>query len=160
MIDSEDGMMKAMKTTCHISPSANRRCDESEYECRTVSVLNQYAGDGADRWVTPGLPVAWGVAALMDQSAGDEAVKFIHGYFTDQNPDGKRKGFPALFSVYFAGLDHDAHMEGMGHYDTFLETSTDPQIARIVTALKEEGEFDNKIFLINADHGNTGMAEP
>jgi hypothetical protein len=141
------------------------RCDRSAYECRTVSMLNQYT-EGVDMWGTP--DSAWqsmleaaaskgSAADIMDRAAAGEAVDFIGHYFDRETPAGERKRFPALFSVYFSGLDHDAHAKGLSDYLNFLETTTDPEISKVVNALKQAGEFDNKIFIITADHGHTAM---
>jgi len=40
-------------------------------------------------------------------------MNFVENYFKKNNPDGKRKD-SALFTVYLSGLDHDAHIKGMG----------------------------------------------
>ena len=45
----------------------------------------------------------------------------------------------------------------MGNYLNFFKTTTDPQVKEFVAALKSQGEFDNKIFIITADHGHTAM---
>ncbi|HEC97312.1 MAG TPA: hypothetical protein ENI58_04050, partial [Nitrospirae bacterium] len=144
------------------------RCDRSAYECRTVSMLNQYT-DGVDMWGTP--DSAWqsaleaaasmgNAADIMDRAAAGEAVDFIGHYFDRENPVGERKRFPALFSVYFSGLDHDAHAKGLSDYLNFLIKTTDQEILKVVNALKHKGEFDNKIFIITADHGHTAMPHP
>ncbi len=151
-----------------ISYDQDVRCDRSGYECRTVAMFNHYA-EGADWWGTPS--VSWenafdaavnmfDSAKVMDMAATNETVSFIKNYFTKGNIDGKRKKFPAVFTVYFSGLDHYAHSEGMGGYSEFFMGTTDPEIRDIVKALKDQGEFDNKIFIITADHGHTEMPHP
>ena len=45
-------------------------------------------------------------------------------------------------------------MEG---YASFFKGTTDPQIRDFVKVLKDQGEFDNKIFIIVSDHGHTAM---
>jgi hypothetical protein len=52
--------------------------------------------------------------------------------------------------VYFSALDHYAHDEGLEGYVDFFKNTTDSQIRNVVKALKDEDEFDNKIFLITA----------
>jgi hypothetical protein len=47
----------------------------------------------------------------------------------------------------------------MGGYVDFLKGTTDPAVKDIVKALKDKEEFDNKIFIIVADHGHTQMPE-
>ena len=151
------------------------KCEETGDECRTVSVGNQYATSmgingkaqiGADRWVTP--DSAWEAfgqylesglnqAKLMDKSVAGEALDFLNDYISDQNLITKRKRFPALFSIYLSGLDHQAHEEGMGKYQDFFLDMTDSLVESIVKKLKDKDEFDNKIFIITADHGHTAM---
>ncbi len=141
------------------------RCDQSQYECRTVSMFNQYTR-GADWWGTPGslwstlwttIDNGFDGAKIFDTSSTNEAVDFINNYFVKTTAEGKRKRFPAVFSVYLPGLDHDAHVHGMGNYIKFFTGTTDAKIQQIVTALKAQDEFDNKIFIITADHGHTAM---
>lgn len=150
------------------SADINTRCDKSEYECRTVSMFNQYARS-ADWWGTPGNFWAnayrailskvglHSEAALLDESSAGETVDFIKGYYARLNPSGKRKRFPSVFSVYLPGIDHYAHAEGMEGYVNFFKNMTDVQVKNIVDALKGQDEFDNKIFIITADHGHTAM---
>ncbi len=147
------------------SPEMNTRCDKSIYECRTVSMFNQYTW-GIDWWGTARSSLSnvfdifgslFNTAKIMDKAATNEAVDFINNYFSKNNPDGKRKRFPAVFSVYFSGLDHYAHAEGMGGYAAFFRETTDVQVKDVVNALKQQDEFDNKIFIIVADHGHTAM---
>jgi predicted AlkP superfamily pyrophosphatase or phosphodiesterase len=145
-----------------VSPDKyNERCDISNYECRTVSMFNQYTAV-VDWWGTPSVNSFLGLRGLnftkiMDIAAADETVIFIKNYFLQNNPDGKRKRFPAVFSIYLSALDHYAHIEGMDDYSDFFTNTTDPQIKRIVDALKQQDEFDNKIFIIVSDHGHTTM---
>jgi hypothetical protein len=150
-----------------ISPNRDMRCDQTEYECRTVTMYSQY-GKGADWWGTPSKSLANAFdyivsfldsAKIMDEAPVNDAKSFISNYFLKKNIDGKRKRFPAVFSIYFSGLDHYAHAEGMRGYSTFFRSTTDPQIKDFVDALKKQGEFDNKIFIVVADHGMTAMPD-
>lgn len=142
--------------------SSDQRCDSSGNECRTVAIFNQYA-KGADWWGTASLSsFAAGVsypdvAKIMDKAAANETASFISNYFSQSNSEGRRKRFPAVLSVYLAGLDHDAHVEGMGVYAEYFKGTTDAQAKEIVNALKAQDEFENKIFIIVADHGHTPM---
>jgi hypothetical protein len=66
--------------------------------------------------------------------------------------------------VLLSGLDHEAHGDanhgGMVKYKDFFTKTADPKILEAVKKLKEKGQFDNKIFIVTADHGHTGMLEP
>jgi predicted AlkP superfamily pyrophosphatase or phosphodiesterase len=157
------------------SDNDTTKCEDTKDECRTVSMFNQYAmampgpnGNtvGADRWGTlTASPLnigdlfdsAFSMTKMMDMAAANEATSFIARYFLRQNIDGKRKRFPAVFSVYFSALDHYAHEEGMAGYANFFKNTTDPQVKQVVEALKDKDEFENKIFIVTADHGHTAM---
>jgi hypothetical protein len=65
--------------------------------------------------------------------------------------------FSALTVWYLPGLDHLAHGNGMGVYTDHFKTVTDKYIKAMVADLKTLDEFDNKIFIIVADHGHTAM---
>jgi hypothetical protein len=137
------------------------RCDQSANECRTVSMFNQYAA-GADWWGTPSVKwmTLWKTAwegSIFDSASTSETVDFISNYFKQTTTNGKRKRFPALFSVYLPGLDHDAHMSGMSDYTRFVRETLDSKIEDIVDALKRQDEFDNKLFIVVSDHGHTAM---
>ena len=49
-------------------------------------------------------------------------------------------------------------MKGMGAYKGYFTTTIDDgYIKQFVDWLKAKGEFNNKIFIIVADHGHTAM---
>jgi hypothetical protein len=152
-----------------VNDDLDSNCESTKYECKTVSIFNQYP-KGADQWGTASplwrliydsIKTMGDSAKLLDEAAKDRAVDFINNYFAKDKTDNKRKRFPAVFSVYLAGLDHDAHLKGMGkdEYVDFFKDSTDPRVEDIVKALKGQDEFDNKIFITVADHGHTQMPE-
>ena len=91
------------------------------------------------------------IAGLMDSSPTDDTVSYIGSLA------GAQEKFPALLAVYFAGLDHWAHDEGMDTYVQFFKDNSDKGVEKIVKALKDADEFENKIFIITADHGHTAM---
>jgi len=97
----------------------------------------------------------------MDKSAAVEATEFIKKYFANYglNENDKRKRFPAVFSVYLSGLDHEAHVNGLSGYKNYFTETVDDQIKSIVATLKGFDEFDNKIFIIVSDHGETQMPD-
>ncbi len=168
-----------MNKRYHVSSTGDDKCGSSQYECRTVSMFNQYSrgasrhiySDGVDWWGTPSkystelkaiftslsVPDILDTAAVMDKSAAAESIGFIDGYFSQSNQDGKRKRFPGVFSIYLSGLDHEAHVHGLGGYKNYFIETVDSQIKDIVKALKDKDEFDSKIFIIVSDHGHTAM---
>ena len=121
----------------------NRGADEWRYQESLIDnmrfLFNHYTGDDAD------------ISRLMDSSPADDTVGYVN------NLSITKKKFPSLLAVYFAGLDHWAHDFGMDAYVQFFKDNSDKGVKKIVTALKSADEFDNKIFVIVADHGMTAM---
>lgn len=101
--------------------------------------VNYKLGDHAD------------VAKLMDSSASGDSVRYIEEIMF------AKEQFPVLLSIYFYGPDHGAHHLGMETYGKFIKENTDEGIRKLVKALKDAGEFENKIFIIVSDHGMTAM---
>ncbi len=130
-----------------------------------VTVFQHYAR-GADEWITLDWWNIWkfmpSVAYGLDEIPGDHAEKWLNENLLDEAWLFKKRNdipFPGLFMLYFAGLDHEAHVAGMTGYTKFLRETTDDEIEDLVNWLKKYGEFDNKIFIITSDHGHTAMAE-
>ena len=133
-------------------------------DLKSTTVMHNYSR-GADEWLyqetlIDKLRLAWNakfqhdnadIARLMDSSPTNDSVEYIQR-LTDAG-----EKFPILFAVYFAGLDHWAHDFGMDSYIQFFKDNSDEGIRKIVNELKNGGEFDNKIFIITADHGHTAM---
>ncbi len=142
-------------------------------------VVFQHYSRGADEWVNINwwdavdflqgqgvLPhiflgvLGYGVEYGLDEIPGDKAEEWLNNNLLSGIwPFKKRndKPFPGIFVLYFAGLDHEAHYAGMEGYREFFRKTTDDEIEDIVNWLKKYGEFDNKIFIITADHGHTAM---
>lgn len=129
-------------------------------------VVFQHYSRGADEWKT----LDWwqivdfvpSVAYGLDEIPGDKAETWLNdNLLSGVWPLKYRndKPFPGVFVVYFAGLDHEAHDAGMGGYANFFKETTDDEIKDIVKWLKDYDEFNNKIFIIVADHGMTAMPE-
>lgn len=76
-----------------------------------------------------------------------------------ENPTYVRSSVPfsALTVWYLPGLDHEAHLKGMGEYKAYFQNVIDDYVKKMVDKLKALGEFDNKIFIVIADHGHTAM---
>ena len=124
----------------------SRGAKEWHYQDNIADLLNMafngFFGDEKD------------VSKKFDSSPVSDTVDYIKNF--TNSLDGNKK-FPALMSIYLAGLDHYAHAFGLGSYIQFFKDNTDKGISDIVKALKEADEFNNKIFLIVADHGHTQM---
>jgi len=130
---------------------------------KTTTVMHNYSR-GADTWLylesfINKLRFAWNglvgdeddVANLMDSVPIDDSIKYV-------NELSKSKSkYPALLAIYMAGLDHAAHDKGMTSYLQFFKDNSDKGIERLVKTLQDADEFENKLFIIIADHGMTAM---
>lgn len=98
---------------------------------------------------------------LLDQASWDKFEEYLGTYdkYNDLPLTTKRNSTPfsALTVWYLPGLDHEAHIAGMGEYKGYLRTVIDKKIEKFVNKLKALDEFNNKIFIIVADHGHTAM---
>ena len=124
-----------------------------------VVVANSHYARGA-YWLTWDIEFRWGEAEVMDQVSWDKLDDYLNGKYKSGilGLGGRNKvPFSALTVWYLPGLDHKAHFKGMGEYRNYFITNTDDYIKKVVKTLKDLGEFDNKIFIIVADHGMTAM---
>ncbi len=96
----------------------------------------------------------------IDQASWDKFDDYLDGRYTDLSGRRNEPPFSALTVWYLPGLDHEAHFEGMSKYRNYLMNTTDSYIGKVIDKLKELDEFDNKIFIITADHGHTEMPHP
>lgn len=143
-----------------------------EWSERSLVQSSHYSRD-ADLWLTQTRGTGWeslwasltsgdyfagGVGSgVMDRVAKTTLRKWLDAH-KEALLDGKER-FPGVVVFYLGGVDHTAHMEGMGKYKEALEKIADPgAIAPFVDKLKEVGQFYNKVFLITSDHGHTEMA--
>ena len=112
-------------------------------------------------WVTWDATLSNGESMTMDRASRVKFGDYLSGKYGTLEYLNMRNNVPfsALTVWYLPGLDHEAHLEGMGIYKSYFQTVTDDHIRIIVKTLKELGEFDNKIFMIVADHGHTAMPE-
>jgi hypothetical protein len=125
-----------------------------------VVVANNHYARGA-YWLTWDIEIALGESRILDQASWDKFDDYLGGkylsYAADSEPYRNKTPFSALTVWYLPGLDHEAHIKGMGIYRDYFKNTTDEKIQKVVARLKGLGEFDNKIFLITADHGHTQM---
>jgi hypothetical protein len=128
----------------------------------SVVVANNHYARGA-YWLTWDLNLFFSSAETLDAQSWDKFDDYLKGKYTDGILGilGRNKiPFSALSVWYLPGLDHQAHVNGMGAYKNYFIT-TDTYIAELVDRLKKTlDEFDNKIFIIVADHGHTAMPLP
>jgi predicted AlkP superfamily pyrophosphatase or phosphodiesterase len=135
----------------------------------SVVAYSHYA-KGAARWLTWDRDVALSPnpsdsfidhSGTLDKASWSRLDDYLLGKYQTPVAGLPRNDIPfsALTTWYLSGLDHEAHIKGMEAYrDYFIET-TDFYINKAVERLKNIGEFDNKIFIITADHGATAMPE-
>lgn len=135
---------------------------------KTVVADGHYSR-GADYWVTWEADVHKFSEASkwMDGGSWDKFADYLCGKYEDGFLNefwdclGSRNDikFSPLTVWYLPGLDHEAHSHGMGVYKEYFTSTTDDHINSFVKVLKELDEFDNKIFILVADHGMTAMPE-
>lgn len=130
----------------------------------TVVANNHYAR-GAIHWLTWDIELDWGESKILDKASWGKLEDYLgDGVFTGKydkyTVDGLKRNtvpFSALTVWYLPGLDHEAHLKGMGVYRDYFKSVTDDYISKLTDRLKDLDEFDNKIFIIVADHGMTAM---
>lgn len=135
-----------------------------------VVVAYSHYARGASRWLTHGaldsipwtdlLSEKWRLESLaLDKASWVRFKEYLDGRYLDGSARNKVP-FSALTVWYIPGLDHYAHGVGMGGYKDYFKDTTDKEyIQKFVDWLKKKGEFDNKVFIIVADHGHTAMPD-
>ncbi|MBU0675036.1 MAG: alkaline phosphatase family protein [Proteobacteria bacterium] len=124
---------------------------------KTVVADGHYSR-GADYWITWDTNIEFGDASkLMDAGSWDKIEDYLYGKYTDLLNLRNDVAFSPLTVWYLPGLDHEAHIKGMGEYKKYFTSITDNHINDFLNILKSLDEFDNKIFVVVADHGMTAM---
>jgi hypothetical protein len=112
-------------------------------------------------WLTWDIELSWGESQILDKASWQKFDEYLKNkYQTFDNPLTPQRNnvpFSALTVWYIPGIDHEAHLKGMGVYRGYFQNITDEYILKAVNKLKDIGEFDNKIFIVVADHGHTQM---
>ncbi len=127
------------------------------YEMASASGLtsavayNMYAR-GADAWLPPnvvdiarftkGKGVLGLEAGEYDAGMLDRLVEYLDA--------GNR---PDVLTTYFMGLDHHSHAHGPASQPTYLREVVDPQIGRLLDALRTREMLTGTIFVLVSDHG-------
>ncbi|MDH4164629.1 MAG: alkaline phosphatase family protein [Nitrospirota bacterium] len=132
-----------------------------------VVANNHYARGGY--WLTWDLNIKFNLFPLsldestsLDAQSWDKLDDYLYGKYTeivDDNLVRNKTPFSALTVWYLPGPDHEAHAKGMTAYKKYVTSTVDEYIGKVVATLKEIEEFDNKIFIVVADHGHTAMPE-
>jgi transglutaminase-like putative cysteine protease len=141
-------------------------------ESDPVVVSYSHYARGADYWLTWDADFNWSwppdpfdASRVLDESSKDKFEDYLCGKYEDGfingviDCSGSRNDIPfsALTVWYLPGLDHEAHFKSMSIYRDYFTSVTDNHVMDIVHTLKHLDEFDNKIFIIVADHGMTAM---
>jgi len=125
-----------------------------------VTVAYSHYSRGASNWLTFNLldptSLSWPVASMMDKASWNRFEEYLKGKFLTNNVRNTVP-FSPLTVWYLPGLDHNAHEAGMDTYKSYFIDKTDDYIWNLTKWLKSNDEFDNKIFVIVADHGHTAM---
>jgi len=126
----------------------------------TVVAYSHYAR-GATNWLTFKYGLAsysWTFrdANTIDKASWNRFEEYLNGKYLT-NKSRNTVPFSPLTVWYLAGLDHKAHISGMGAYKSYFTGTTDDYIMNLTKWLKSNDEFDNKIFIVVADHGHTAM---
>jgi arylsulfatase A-like enzyme len=70
------------------------------------------------------------------------------------------KEVPDIMTLYLPGLDHASHVQGISEQAKYLQWydkgSWQP-LRQVVDKLKEKGAYDNTVFIIVADHGQSDV---
>ena len=133
-----------------------------------VVVANSQYARGA-YWLTWDVELSWNSSRTLDKASWGKLEDYLgDGFIAGKYDKYETQGdsatlvrntvpFSALTVWYLPGLDHEAHLKGMTVYQDYFKDITDDYIKELVARLKKLDEFDNKIFIIVADHGHTQM---
>jgi arylsulfatase A-like enzyme len=67
---------------------------------------------------------------------------------------------PDIVTLYLPGLDHQGHVQGISEQAKYLQwydKGFEQPLGRLVEKLKEKGAYDNTVFIIVADHGQSDI---
>jgi arylsulfatase A-like enzyme len=65
---------------------------------------------------------------------------------------------PDIVTLYLPGLDHESHVHGVSEQAKYLQwydKGAERPLGRVVDKLKDKGAYDNTVFIIVADHGQS-----
>jgi len=123
----------------------------------TSTVVYNMVARGASVWLTPnvveiarftkGQGVLGLEAATYDGKMLDHVIKTLEA---ESRPD--------VLTAYFMGLDHHSHVHGPASQPAYLRDVVDPQIGRLVDALKAHGMLEGTLFVLVSDHGQIEVA--
>lgn len=118
----------------------------------TSAVVYHMYARGADAWLPPNVvdiarftkgPGRLGLeAAAYDAKMLDRLIERLDAGYS-----------PDVLTVYFMGLDHHSHAHGPASQPIYLRETVDPQIGRLIGALKARGMLAGALFVLVSDHG-------
>jgi hypothetical protein len=129
-----------------------------------VVVAYSHYGRGASKWLTFKYALgsySWTFreANTMDKASWVRFEEYLNGQYLS-NKKRNTVPFSPLTVWYLPGLDHKVHLSGMGTYKGYFNDVTDGYLRSLTKWLKNNDEFNNKIFIVVADHGHTAMPLP
>jgi len=167
---NDKSFLRAEKTVFEsVSEMPGVRIYANSRDTDAVTVAYSHYARGASNWQTfnwalGSLTMNLREANIMDKANWNRFEEYLNGKFVDSNllssKTRNKVPFPPLTVWYLSGLDHKAHLTGMGVYKDYFVTVTDDYVSKFVDWLKKYDEFNNKIFVIVADHGHTAMPLP
>ena len=127
----------------------------------TLVAYSHYAR-GTARWLTWDTELSFNLSSsqTLDKASWGKLEDYLEGRYEEGLPFFKKRNdvpFSALTVWYLPGMDHEAHIKGMEKYTDYFKGSIDGYIENFVQKLKDLDEFDDKLFIIVADHGMTAM---
>jgi hypothetical protein len=124
----------------------------------TSAVVYHMYPRGADAWMAPnvveiarftkGRGVLGLEAGKYDEGMLDRLIEYLDG--------GNR---PDVLTTYFMGLDHHSHLHGPAEQAPYLRDVIDPQIGRLLDALRARGMLERTLFVLVSDHGQIEVVE-
>lgn len=125
----------------------------AEHGLTSTVAFHMYAR-GAQHWLKPG-PEDWldfasfrklGVSESYDNAMLNDVIQHLQ--------EGNR---PDILTLYFWGLDHEAHTEGPAVQFSYLTQVIDRQIGRFLEVYEQLGLMQDTLFAIFSDHGQTAV---
>lgn len=125
----------------------------TQHGLTSTVVYNMYAR-GAQHWLKPGLDDVAEFVTYQKYGFGEKYDNAMIGDAIEHLRAGHR---PYLMTIYFFGLDHEAHLRGPGTERAYLVEAVDRQIGVLLQALEELGLLEGSLFSIFSDHGQADV---
>lgn len=137
-----------------INPEVETIYETAARHNRTSTVAFHMYAHGAQHWLKPGIE-DW--ADFVFGEAPGFGARFDQAMINDVLEHLEMGARPDLLTVYFFGLDHESHIHGPQIQTTYLSEVIDPQIGRLLQALRKEDLLSETLFAIFSDHGQISV---